>query len=216
MKRWLHSTALAFAVLPGLLGGCALWSTSPADSGQQRADITERQVFALASYADTLAQLSPESQRQELAEAEAAYAAEPGSEQRLRLALVLVLADREVRDLDRARELVAEPAFDAGYPAYTGLSMLVRAMAVTRQAEQAQSALALAAAQLECRGGRDAALRHQVQRLEGLMEEERARCALLEAQFHELKDIERRIHEQSQPSRLLPDDEDDTAKNPPR
>jgi hypothetical protein len=216
MKRWLRSTALACAALPGLLGGCALWPTSPADSGQQRAGMIERQVFALASYADTLAQLSPESQRQELAEAEAAFAAEPGSEQRLRLALVLALADREVRDLDRARELVSEPAFDTGYPAYTGVSMLVRAIAATGQAEQAQSDLALAAAQLECQGGRDAAHRHQVERLEGLLEDEQARCALLEAQFHELKDIERRIHEQSQPSRLLPDDEADTTKNPPR
>lgn len=177
--------------------------------------MAERQVFALASYADTLSQLSAESQRQELAEAEAAYATDPGSMQRLRLALVLLLADREVRDLDRARELVSEPASDAGYPANTGLGRLLQVIAVTWQAEQAQSDLALAAAQLECRSDRDAAHRRQVQRLEGLLEEEQARCALLESQFHELKDIERKIHEQSQPPRLLPDDEDDTATNPP-
>ena len=204
--------ALASAVL---LGGCALWSAQPVDSGQERASMTERQVFALASYADTLSQLSPESQREELAEAEAAYAADPGSMQRLRLALVLVLADREVRDLDRARELVSEPAFDGGYAANAGLGMLVQVIAVTRQVDQAQAEQALAAAQLECRSDRDAAHRRQVQQLEALLEEEQARCAVLESQFQELKDIERRIHEQSQPSRLLPDDEDDTATNPP-
>lgn len=212
MRRLLHSTALASAIL---LGGCALWSAQPVDPGQERASMTERQVFALANYADTLSQLSPESQRQELAEAEAAYAADPGSMQRLRLALVLVLADREVRDLDRARELVSEPVSDAGYPANSGLSMLVKVIAVAWQAEQAQSDLALAAAQLECRSDRDAAHRRQVQRLEGLLEEEQARSAVLESQFQELKDIERKIHEQSQPSRLLPDDEDDNATNPP-
>ena len=212
MRRLRHSMALASAVL---LGGCALWSAQPVDSGQERASMTERQIFALASYADTLSQLSPESQRQELAEAEAAYAADPGSMPRLRLALVLVLADREVRDLDRARELLSEPAFDGAYPANAGLGRLVQVIAVTRQADQAQADLALAAAQLACRSDRDAAHRRQVQQLEALLEEEKARCAVLESQFHELKDIERRIHEQSQPSRLLPDDEDDTATNPP-
>lgn len=211
MRRLLHGTVLASALL---LGGCALWPMSPVDSGQERASMTERQVFALASFADTLSQLSPESQRQELAEAEAAYAADPGSVQRLRLALVLALADREVRDLERARELVSAPVFDAGYPANTGLSMLVQAIAVTRQADEAQSGLALAAAQLACRGDRSAAHRREVQRLEGQLEEEQARCAVLEAQIQELKDIERKIHEQTQPSRLLPDDEDDTATNP--
>lgn len=212
MTRFLRRMALVSAAL---LGGCALWPTQPVDSGQLRASMTERQVFALATFADTLVQLSPESQRQELAEAEAAYAADAGSEQRLRLALVLALAEREVRDLDRARGLVSGLDFDAGYPAYPGLSMLVQAIAVTRQADLAQAELALEAAQLECRGDRDASHRRLVQGLEEQLEEERARCAMLESQFHELKDIERRIHEQSQPSRLLPDDEDDAAKNPP-
>lgn len=140
------------------------------------------EITALASFANTLTLLSPESQAQELEQAEQDYGRTGGAAERLRLALLLTLAQDELQDLERARELLdmADPA--AEHPAHVGLGQLLASVVAVRLAEQRNSSEKLAA--------------------------ERAGSEKLQQQLEELKDIERQMNKRAQRPALPMQDED--------
>lgn len=200
----------AGAAVLAMTGGCAL--VGPDRFGPQQPCIgAEPQVSELASLADAVPQLPLEEQREQLAAAERDWAADPGLLQSARLALVLVLADRELRDLDRARTLLADPAED-GSGHESGLAALLRSIVERVQLEQERSA------RDDFRAATDADARTEIQRLERRLAVERAQRHAMEAEldelqdikrkFDELKNIERQLEERAPPS-LPPMDTDD-------
>ena len=158
----------------------------------------EAEISALASFADTVPMLTTESQRQVLDAAEQDYQQTGGTFARLRLALMLALADRELRDLERAGELLAESAAAPEHPAHLGLSQLLEMLVAALQAEERQGREMLAAEQARCRAAT-----------------EQARCDALEEQLDRLKDIEKQMNERAERPLLPMDDEEEPRQDPP-
>lgn len=194
-----------------VLGGCAMVApngTGTSGTSRAIADATEREqsaeteISALASFGDTLKLLSPESQRQELEQAERELERGDGSLERLRLALLLILADEDLQDLERARVLIAESVVVPEHPAHVGLARLMAMLVAELQATQhaAQQALEQAAEE-----------RHD----DGMLAAERAECEALQERLARLKDIEKQLNERAQPSTLTMDDDDESTQNPP-
>ena len=197
-KRRHHRLIALIAAL--LLGGCTVLPEQGPDGlpgaaetadTLQAARSTEAEISALASFADTVSMLTTESQRQVLDAAEQDYQQTGGTFARLRLALMLTLADEELRDLERAGQLLAESAAAPEHPAHLGLSQLLEMLVAALQAEQRQGHEMLAAEQARCRAAT-----------------EQARCDALEDQLDRLKDIERQMNERAQRPMLPMDDED--------
>lgn len=207
IMKWRPGRMLALVASLGL-GGCALVSgggldgvgTSPAASeSPPTSRSAEEEISALASFGDTLSLQSVQSQRQELELAERELERIGGAEQRLRLALVLTLADDELKDLERARVLLAESVATPGHAAHLGLTRLL-AMLIAEQ-QELRNRQQLAAARQD-----DAELAKLAQ--------ERAECQVLEERLARLKDIERQLNERAQPATLPMDDDDDPTKDP--
>jgi hypothetical protein len=199
---------VAVAVLT--LGGCA-WlldeghdrSPDPGEAVQQTQwaqpeRSAEAEISALASFADTVSLLTAESQRQVLDAAELDYEHTGGAVARLRLALLLTLADKELQDLERARELFAQSAVAPEHPAHIGLSQLLEMLVTSLQAEQRHGRNLLAAERARCQAAT-----------------EQARCEALEEQLQRLKDIERQMNERAQRPTLPMDDENEPRQDPP-
>lgn len=176
---------LAALVAVTILGGCAYVRDDGVDEppapGESVAEARatsylESEIAVLASIAETLPQSSLESQRAALESATRDYIRDGGMAYRLRLALVLALADRELRDLERASELLAEPVTPAEQPSGQALSQLLAQLVAAVQAAQAQQ--------------------------DDLIAQQAAHCAALQEQLDRLKDIEKQINERAQLSRL--------------
>jgi hypothetical protein len=189
-----------------LLGGCAALPEHDPDgvpgAGEsadtvQPARSAEAEISALASFADTVSMLTIESQRQVLDAAEQDYQQTGGTFARLRLALMLALADEALRDLERSGQLLAESAAAPEHPAHLGLSQLLEMLVAALQAEQRQGREMLSAEQARCRAAT-----------------EQARCDALEQQLDRLKDIERQMNERAQRPLLPMDDEDEQRQDP--
>jgi hypothetical protein len=211
---------LAAAAALGMTGGCAL--VSPDRYGPQQPCIgAEPQVSGLASFSDALAQLPLEEQREQLAAAERAWEAEPGMLQSARLALVLLLANRELRDLDRARMLLADSA-EGGDGHESGLTALLRSIIERVQLEQERYAGPADGAQGSSPTA-TADLGTEIRRLERRLAAERAQRQALEVEleelqdikrkFDELKNIERQLEERAPPSRPQMDTDDDQTQD---
>jgi hypothetical protein len=207
-KRCHHRLIALIAAL--MLGGCAvLPEQDPHDvpGAAETAEVVqpaqplrsaEAEISALASFADTVPMLTTESQRQVLEAAELDYQHTGGTFARLRLALMLALADQELRDLERAGQLLAESAAAPEHPAHLGLSQLLEMLVAALQAEQRQGRELLAAEQARCRAAT-----------------EQARCDALEEQLDRLKEIERQMNERAQRPLLPMDDEEEPRQDPP-
>jgi hypothetical protein len=211
----------AGAAVLAMTGGCAL--VGPDGFGPRQPCIgAEPQVSELASLADALPQLPLEEQREQLAAAERDWEADPGVLQSARLALVLVLADRELRDLDRARTLLADPA-EGGSGHESGLAALLHSIVERVQLEQERSARDADGGQGGFRAATDADARTEIQRLERRLAVERAQRHAMEAEldelqdikrkFDELKNIERQLEERAPPSRPPMDTDDDQTQD---
>ena len=207
IMKWRPGRMLALVAGVGL-GGCALVSGGGPDAAGSppaasesppAARSAEGEISALASFADTLSMQSVQSQRQELELAERELERIGGAEQRLRLVLVLTLADEELKDLERARVLLAESVATPGHPAHIGLTRLL-AMLIAEQQER-RNRQQLAAARQD-----DAEL--------AKLARERAECQALEERLARLKDIERQLNERAQPATLPMDDDDDPTEDP--
>lgn len=198
------------AVMAGLtLGGCAVVAQQGSGAAEESPTIgqapqseeqsTEAEISALASFGDTLNLLSPDSQRQELEEAEREFERNDGSIERLRLALLLTLADEELQDLERARVLIAEAVVVPEHPAHVGLArlmaMLVAELQTTQHAAQGAA--------------------QQDQQDDGMLAAERAECEALEEQLARLKDIEKQLNDRAQPATLPMDDDNEQTQDPP-
>lgn len=185
----------------GVLGTSRAIAEAP--EGEQSAETV---ISALASFGDTLTMLSPESQRQELEEAERALQRGDGSLERLRLALLLTLVDEDLRDLERARVLIAESVVVPEHPAHVGLARLMAMLIAELQATQvaAQQAVEQAVEQAA-----------EQQHDDGMLALERAECEALQERLARLKDIEKQLNERAQPSTLTIDDDDESTQNPP-
>lgn len=181
-----HARYAIIAVLT--LGGCANGlphggdESPPASMPEVPSWSGVAEITELASFANTLTMLSPESQAQELERAEQDYARTGGSIERLRLALLLTLGQGELQDLERARGLLAEADPAAVHPAYAGLGELLASVVAVRLAEQRNSSEKLAA--------------------------ERARSEALRKQLEDLKDIERQMNERAKRTPLPMQDDD--------
>ena len=207
-QRKPHRGLVPVAVL--LLGGCA-WLL---DDGQDRLPdpgeaeeearilqperSAEAEISALASFADTVSFLTTASQRQVLDAAELDYEHTGGAVARLRLALMLTLAGRDLQDLERARDLFAQSAAAPEHPAHIGLSRLLEMLVASLQAEQGHARDLLAAERARCQAAT-----------------EQARCEALEEQLQRLKEIEKQMNERAQRPALPMEDEDEPRKNPP-
>lgn len=180
------------------LGGCANGllhggdESPPASMPEVPSWSGVAEITELASFANTLTMLSPESQAQELERAEQDYARTGGSIERLRLALLLTLGQGELQDLERARGLLAEADPATVHPAYAGLGELLASVVAVRLAEQRNSSEKLAA---------ERAYSEE-------LAEERARSEALRKQLEELKDIERQMNERAKRTPLPMQDDD--------
>jgi hypothetical protein len=208
MRERCHHRGIAL-IAALLLGGCAALleqdphrlpgaaETADAVQPAQPARSAEAEISALASFADTVSMLTTESQRQVLEAAEQDYQQTGGTFARLRLALMLALADEALRDLERSGQLLAESAAAPEHPAHLGLSRLLEMLVAALQAEQRQGREMLAAEQARCRAAT-----------------EQARCDALEQQLDRLKDIERQMNERAQRPLLPMNDEDEQRQDP--
>jgi hypothetical protein len=201
--KW--STRLLAACTPVLFCSCALLpqhsDNPPRPAVANMAYTVEHHTSALAHYAETLAQLTPESQRQEIEQAEREYAGDRRAIIRLRLALALALADDEFRDLDRASALLADTAADADYPVHLGLGRLLSSLVGSLKIEDEKGdhcTLADHAAPVHS-GLPDSAQHDEVSRLAAELEMEREHCRELQMKLEELKAIERQFSEREQP-----------------
>jgi hypothetical protein len=209
--RLRHSFVLTGAFM---LGGCMAVPYDVADEMQPRArwlgehcpiDSAEAEISALASFAETLSLLSPASQRQELDAAERDYEREGTAVRRLRLALLLSLADEELRELDRAHELLTAAPEGPERVAHIGLRRLLALLVAELQAEQPEQP------EQPVQAEREEQRQHA---LDALLAAERARCDALEEQLDRLKDIERQINERSRSPTLQMDDDNEPTENP--
>ena len=179
-----------------------LWHVSGA-----KLDAPEANVEVLAKDAATLTGLPTWAQRMELEEAEHDYEREPRFPQRMRLALLLTLADEELQDLDRARELLAVvPTAAPAHAQDQGLNQLLAMLVAEVQAGQARGAAG------DRHGSPNSLQQDQVRRLEELLAAEREHRRVLEEQIDSLKDIDRQMNERERP-RSLPLDDDDPTEN---
>lgn len=194
---------ILLAIVGVALGGCVLVpsketdsaeTSRPASESSQLVRSAEAEISALASFGDTLSLQSTDSQRQELEEAERDLERVGGAEQRLRLALVLTLADAELKDLERARVLLAESVVTPGQPSHIGLARLLAMLIAEQQAMRKQYGEAM--------------------RADAMLADERAQCQALEERLARLKDIEKQLNERAQPAALPMDDDDEPTKNP--
>lgn len=181
---------LASLVAVTMFGGCAYVRDHGVDEPQpphesvavaHPPDCLEAEIASLASIAETLPQLSLVSQREELEAATRDYVLDGGMAHRLRLALVLTLADKELQDLERAGELLAQPVTAREHPASHALSLLLSLLVAEVQSAHAQRS--------------DLIARQAVQ------------CAALQERLDRLKDIEKQINERAQLSRLPMEDD---------
>lgn len=196
------STRLLAAITLLLFGSCALIPqqrhNAPHPPAANLAYTMEHHTSTLAHYAETMAQLTPESQRQEIEQAERDYAADRRAITRLRLALALALADQEFRDLDRASALLAEPTADADHPAHLGLGRLLRSLVGSLKVENGNDDHCLPADH-EASSLPDTAQQDEVIRLAAELETEREHCRELQMKLEELRAIERQFSEREQP-----------------
>jgi len=186
------------------IGGCAVIPQDDGDEVRSSIDTTavshpevsvEADIMALAGFADTLSLLPVDSQRQEAEQAERDYERSGDTARRLRLGLLLALADDPLRDLDRASELLAESVEADDQTAHGGLARLLATLVAAMQLEQQQQ-----------RQLRQSLKQHDDN---DLLAAARARCLALEEQLDRLKDIERQINERAQPPALPMDDDED-------
>ncbi|MFU8821045.1 MAG: hypothetical protein ACNA8G_05755 [Gammaproteobacteria bacterium] len=188
--RNFQSRCLAALVAVTLFGGCAYLRDGDVDEAQapgesiaaERApSYLEAEIISLASIAETLPHLPRASQRDALEAAARDYAREGGVAQRLRLALVLTLADKELQNLEWASELLAEPVTVPEHPAGDALSQLLSLVVAQVQLAQEQRT--------------------------ALVAQQAAQCAALQQRLDRLKDIEKQINERAQLSRLPIEDD---------
>jgi hypothetical protein len=181
---------LAALVAMTLFGGCASLRDAGVEEPQAPRDrvaaerapsYLEAELVALASMAETLPNLPVAAQRDALEAAARDYARDGGVAQRLRLALVLTLADQELQNLEWAGELLAEPLTVPEHPAGDALSRLLSLMVAEVQSAHEQRT--------------------------ALVAQQAARCAELQERLDRLKDIEKQINERAQLSRLPIEDE---------
>jgi hypothetical protein len=196
-----------------LLGGCAALErageASPnADGKLAVCGPAEADVTTLAGHGLTLTGLPPWAQRMELDEAASEFEQDPRPANRMRLALQLVLADEELRDLDRARELLTAPGVDAGRVEEQSLGQLLTMLVTVMQDTKRQEEPEPVVQQLS----EESIRRDQVRHLEALLAAEREQCRALEEQLNSLKDIERQMNERERP-RSLPLDDDDSTQD---
>jgi hypothetical protein len=196
-----------------LLGGCAALErggeASPKVAGTHAVGGSpEADVTTLAGHGLTLTGLPPWAQRMELDEAASDYEQDPRFANRMRLALLLALADEELRDLDRARELLTTAEVPARHAEDEGLNQLLTMLVAMAQDGQRKGECEPAAQQ----ASEEAIRRDQVRRLETLLTAEREHCRALEEQLNSLKDIDRQMNERERP-RALPLDDDDPTQD---
>lgn len=218
MSRPLHRYACCLLVLT-VLGGCA--AIFP-EHGSHRSDREDRpgspeaDIHSLAAYASEFSQMTADAQQQALNVAERDFARDDGSMQRLRLALLLSYADGDLQDLDRASELLSQPA--TGTAADHGLGELLATLVARMQAEQRRigsDAQASSEAHQASRDADSSAQQQELRRLEAMLAAERAQCRALEEQLRSLKDIERQINEREQQQSLPLDDDYDPTQDSP-
>lgn len=194
-----------------LLGGCAALerageAPSKVSGAHEVGGSPEADITTLVGHGLTLTGLPPWAQRMEIDEAASDYEQDPGSANRMRLALLLVLADEELRDLDRARELLAAPGIDAERAGDQSLNQLLTMLVAVAQDERRPVESDPPVQQAP----EESIRRDQVRHLEALLAAERAHCQALEDQLNSLKDIERQMNERERPRSLPLDDDDPT------
>jgi hypothetical protein len=189
MKNFLPRCLAAFVAVT-LFGGCAYLRDGGVDepeapresAAEERApSYLEAEIVSLASLAETLPHLPLASQRDALEAAARDYARDGGVGPRLRLALVLTLADKALRNLEWAGELLAEPLTVPEHPAGDALSRLLSLMVAEVQSAHEQRT--------------------------ALVAQQAAQCAELQERLDRLKDIEKQINERAQLSRLPIEDD---------
>jgi hypothetical protein len=221
MSESLHRHLCCLIALT-LLGGCAAifpehgGPPSGSEDAPYKPGSPEADIHSLAAYASDFSQMTAGAQRKELKAAERAFAQNGGSMQRLRLALLLSYADGELQDLDRASELLAQPAAATGTAVDHGLGELLATLVARMQAEQRRAGSETRANHEAHQASRDAdssAQEQKLRRLEAMLAAERAQCRALEEQLRSLKDIERQINEREQPPSLPLDDDYDPTQD---
>jgi hypothetical protein len=183
------------------LAGCEIAPPAPERAVEVIPVAVPSQVEDVVAFGSRIPTLAPDQQRREAAAAEQAFAAQPSSAARVRLALLLATPGAAVQDDARAASVLTPLAAPDAQDPLAPLARVLSAQIAARQRETRRAAtlkgeLDSARAQADAARNQAEAARNQAEAARAHAEAARIQSEELRNQLEALKALERRMIEQ--------------------